>query len=564
MIAIIARLPSRDSSCSVSFRDKLAVAGLAMLCLTTHAQEISPQQPNVLIIVADDLGYSDLGAYGGEIETPNLDALAKSGLMFTRFYANASCSPTRAMLLSGTDNHVAGVGMMHELRARAPADAIIPSSYNGYLGLQIAALPEVLQAHGYRTIMAGKWHLGYSPAYFPSSRGFDHSFALLEGGAAHFRQDNMAGMPGWSTTWVEDGVTVDLPEDFYSSRFLTDYLVEHIGDGDRAAPFLAYAAYTAPHWPIQAPAADIARYRGRYDAGYEVIMAERLMRQRSLGIARIDSPSIPTLERITPWGAMTDEDRAIAAREMEAYAGMVAALDREIGRLIGHLRDTGQHENTIIVFLSDNGAEGSEHTNAEFLAQFDTSLENIGHRNSFVEYGAGWAQVGMTPNRMWKLTGFEGGNRVPAFIHYPSRIAPGVTDTLTTVMDVYPTILELTGAVHPGNEFRGRAVAPIQGVSLVPLLEGETTEAHPADFAVGFEVNRLGSLHTRDWKIVHSGNFTDSSWQLYDMSSEAGERRDVSTSNPERLATLLSLWAEFATRNGVLISETDGGPRPPF
>jgi arylsulfatase len=261
---------------------------------------------------------------------------------------------------------------------------------------------------------------------------------------------------------------------------------------------------------------------------------------------------------------MTADDRAVAARKMEAYAGMVTALDREIGRLVDHLRDTDQYENTIIVFLSDNGAEGFEHTNAEFLAQFDMSLENIGHRNSFTEYGAGWALVGSTPNRMWKLTGFEGGNRVPAFIHHPSLIAPGMTDTLATVMDLYPTILELAGASHPGAEFRGRAVEPIQGVSIVPLLKGEATDAHPADFAVGFEVNGQASLHMGDWKIAYSGNFTDSSWQLFNMNSGRGERADLSASNPEQLAVMLSQWAEFAARNDVIVGDTDSRPQLPF
>lgn len=542
----------------------LIVLVLATSSLRVSAQDLGPERPNVLIVVADDLGYSDLGVYGGEIETPNLDALAESGLMFTRFYANASCSPTRAMLLSGTDNHVAGVGMMHEGRVQAPADAVVPRAYDGYLGLQIAALPEVLQAHGYTTIMAGKWHLGYSPPHFPNNRGFDHSFALLEGGAAHFKQDNMAGLQGWSTTWIEDGAPAQLPEDFYSSRFLTDYLIEQIGADDRTAPFLAYAAYTAPHWPIQAPAEDIARYRGRYDEGYGTVMTARLARQRALGLARIDSPSAPVLERVTAWEAMSNDQRAIAAREMEAYAGMVTALDREVGRLIGHLRSTGQYENTIVVFMSDNGAEGFERASAEFLEQFDTSLDNIGHRNSFVEYGPAWAQVANTPNRMWKLTGYEGGNRVPAFIHYPALVAPGITETLVTVMDVYPTILDLTGAAHPGDEFRGRAVAATQGVSLVPLLRGDMTDAHPAAFAVGFEVNREASFHMRDWKIVYSADFSDSGWQLFDMSSTAGERVDLSTSNPEQLATMLDRWAEFAMRNGVVIGDTDRRPLRPF
>jgi arylsulfatase len=387
---------------------------------------------------------------------------------------------------------------------------------------------------------------------------------LLEGGAAHFRQENMAGLQDWETTWIEDGQPAEPPEDFYSSRFLTDYLIEQIGDGDGASPFLAYAAYTAPHWPIQAPREDIARYRGRYDAGYEAIMAERLERQQSLGIARIDSPPAPTLERTTPWESMTDEDRAIAAREMEAYAGMVTALDREIGRLIDHLHDTDQYENTIVVFLSDNGAEGYERASAAFLEQFDTSLENIGHRDSFVEYGPGWAQVSATPNRMWKLTGFEGGNRVPAFIHYPSLVEPGMTGTLATAMDLYPTILELTGAVHPGKEFRGRAVAPIQGVSLVPLLEGRVAQAHPADFVIGFEVNGHGSLHMRDWKIVYSGGFSDARWQLFNMDSRAGERVDLSASDQERLDAMLRLWTQFATSNGVVTGDGDDRPLLPF
>jgi arylsulfatase A-like enzyme len=542
----------------------LLPALLAPCCSLAQAQ---PQlqaprsaQPNVLIILADDLGYSDLGSLGGEIATPRLDALAAEGLLFTRFYANASCSPTRAMLLSGSDNHVAGVGMMYETRGRAPADADLPETHDGYLNLRVAALPEVLSANGYTTIMAGKWHLGYEPRFYPDQRGFDRSFALLEGGASHFKQDNMSGLQGWSTTWIEDGVPVELPDDFYSSRSLTDYLIEQIDAATIDAPFFAYAAYTAPHWPIQAPDEDIARYHGRYDAGYAAIMNERLARQRALGLARVDSPAEPAIEQTALWDSMNADERAASARMMEAYAGMVTALDREIGRLIDHLRETERYDDTVILFLSDNGAEGYVRATPEFAAQFDNSLDNLGRPDSFVEYGAGWAQIGTTPNRMWKLTGFEGGNRVPAFVHYPGRVQAGRTDALATIMDLYPTVLELTGVEAPGERFQGRLVAPVQGRSLLPLLLRQASSVHADDAVFGFEVNGQASLHAAQWKIVYSGRLTDSRWQLFDMDSADGERADLSFERPDKLASMLELWRSFAARNGVLTAGEDAHP----
>lgn len=342
------------------------------------------QRPNVLLIVADDLGFSDIGALGGEIATPNLDRLARQGMTFLDFHATPSCSTTRSALLSGNDPHLVGVGMMAEWRGRLKPEQRerLRPGYEGVLAAKVPTLAELLGDAGYHTYIAGKWHLGKQPELQPQKRGFEESYVLLEGGAANFKQANMALLPNYSTTYLHDGQPIGLPDDFYSSTWYTDRLIEMIerraGDG---RPFFAFAAYTAPHWPLQAPDAYLAKYRGRYDAGYQAIADQRLARQRELGLISEGYPSQAQLEGVPAWSTLSDEQQRQSARTMEVYAAMVEAFDAEVGRLLDHLRRSGQLDNTLVLFMSDNGPEGRDSMDARWVAEhFDNRQENYGRR----------------------------------------------------------------------------------------------------------------------------------------------------------------------------------------
>lgn len=399
----------------------LAASLLASAAAPAHAAE--PQKPNFLVIVADDLGYSDIGAFGGEIATPNLDRLALQGARLTDFHTAPTCSPTRSMLLTGADNHVAGLGSMAE--GLSP-NQIGKPGYEGYLRRDVATIAERLSAGGYRTLFSGKWHLGLKPDQDPHARGFQHSFALLQGGHNHFGL-GLSVDPTKGYTYSQDGrVLSSLPATFYSSDYFADRLIDELrvsgGKRGAAKPFFALLTFTAPHWPLQAPPEDIARYRGRYDEGFDVLRQRRLERQKQLGLLAPGTVAHSPKQPGGGWDSLTAGQKQIASRDMEIYAAMVDRLDRNVGRVIETLRQSGELDNTVIVFLADNGAEGldPETTGKELLgarvAKADNRLENRGAGTSYVAYGPGWAQAATAPS--WLIKGYatEGGTRTTAFV----------------------------------------------------------------------------------------------------------------------------------------------------
>ncbi|UXJ54996.1 arylsulfatase [Pseudomonas citronellolis] len=524
------------------------------------------QRPNVLLIVADDLGFSDIGALGGEIATPNLDRLARQGMTFLDFHATPSCSTTRSALLSGNDPHLVGVGMMAEWRGRLPPaqrERLRPG-YEGVLAARVPTLAELLGDAGYHTYIAGKWHLGKQPELQPQKRGFEESYVLLEGGAANFKQANMALLPNYSTTYLHDGQPIGLPDDFYSSTWYTNRLIEMIerraGDG---RPFFAFAAYTAPHWPLQAPDAYLAKYRGRYDAGYQAIAEQRLARQRELGLIPEGYPSQAQLEGVPAWSTLSDEQQRQSARTMEVYAAMVEAFDAEVGRLLDHLRRSGQLDNTLVLFMSDNGPEGRDSMDARWVAEhFDNRLENYGRRDSFLLQGSAWAQVSSLPGRRYKMTTYQGGYRVPLFAYMPQRIAAGRNTQLARVHDLLPTLLELAGAEQPGPRYRGREVIPPQGLSMLPLLFGRDARVHAADEPLGWELNGNAALRKGSLKLLYDVKDAQARWRLYDLASDPGERHDLAAQRPQALAELLRDWRAYAQRNNLRL-DAQGRPLVP-
>lgn len=541
------------------------------------------KQPNFLVVVADDLGFSDVGAFGGEIKTPHIDSLAREGVRLTDFHSAAACSPTRSMLLSGTDNHIAGVGAMAETIRDYQRDQ---PGYEGYLSDRVAALPELLRDAGYHTIMSGKWHLGLDPQHWPSKRGFDRSFSLLPGAGNHYGWEpqlpNNQQPPGvlgdTQIFYVEDDRHIepaDLGDDFFSSNSFTSKLLQYFEERDekrKDQPFFAYLPFSAPHWPLQAPESDRLAYRGRYDAGPEVLRQERIARLKELGLipdhARAHKVIAPQAATILSqaWSTLSDADKAFSSRTMETYAAMVQNMDTNIGRVLDYLRSTDELDNTLVLFMSDNGAEGlllEAHPIIRgdifsHIAQYyDNSLANIGNRDSYVWYGPHWASAATAPSRLYKGFSSEGGIRVPLILRYPplTQSRGGTVDhSFATVMDIAPTLLDLAQTAHPGTHYQGRPVVPIRGTSWLPHLTDPSANpaVHADDAVTGWELFDRQALRKGRWKaVLIPPPYGPGVWQLYDLAQDPGETDDRSGSEPEKLEELLRHWEEYVKEVGV-------------
>jgi arylsulfatase len=535
----------------------LAAAALWGLVVPAVAAD---QRPNVLLIVADDLGYSDIGAFGGEIATPHLDRLARSGLRLSQFYASPFCSPTRAMLLSGADNHRVGFGSMGELMT--PQQRSRPG-YEGYLSDRVLPFPQLLRDAGYHTYMAGKWHLGMREEHAPSNRGFEQSYAMLMGGAGHFDQTGIITQdPDKAPVayYRDNGNDAKIPsEGFYSSEFFASTLISYI-DADKAdgKPFFGYLAFTAPHWPLQAPDEYIRKYEGTYDVGYDVIRERRLTRMKALGLVPKDMKPYVGNPAWPRWKQLTPEQRRIESKRMAVYAAMVEAMDAQIGRVLAYLQRTGRLDNTVVVFMSDNGADGNtvldEGATREWAHRHrDNSVANTGRPGSFVEYGPGWAQVGSTPFNMYKAFMFEGGIAVPAIFSLPGNVKPGaISRAPAHVTDVAPTVLELAGVRHPGAQYQGREVVPLEGRSMLGLLTGRQAQVHE-EFTRGWELNGRRALRKGDWKIVQANKpWGTGQWQLFNLAQDRSELHDLAKKQPAKLKELLAEYERYVRANGVV------------
>jgi len=516
--------------------------------------DVPDQRPNILFILADDLGYSDLGIFGSEIPTPNLDMLALDGMLLTDFYANMTCSPTRSMLMSGTDSHLAGLGIMN---APVREDHKDQPGYLGYLNFRVASLADLMTDAGYNTYMTGKWHLGAEVETGPRARGFKRSFVSVDG-AAH--------LGGWDWRGPQpaeyrDGDTlVHVDDDFYTTRFYTERMLQYIEE-DRAEdqPFFAYLAYTAPHWPLQAPDASIASFKGWYDEGYEALYASRFARQQALDLVPENATPIDNSRFNPRWDTLAAEEQQIEARKMEVYAAMVSDLDTYIGQVIQYLKDIGEFDNTFIMFMSDNGAESGRRDLAPPISNFmgkeyDNSLANLGRGNSYVMYGPNWASVSATPFNRHKFTGFEGGVHVPAFVHFRGMGEGTRNDGFGTVMDLLPTFLALAGTEHPGTLYRGQEVLPVKGISLLPLFDGEVSEVHAPEEFMGWELYGHRSIRQGNWKLVWDQALPalERRWQLFNLVDDPFEQHDVSAEYPGQFADMQTLWDQYDAENEVI------------
>jgi arylsulfatase len=533
------------------------------------AADVPKGKPNILLIVADDMGYSDLGCFGGEISTPNLNALAARGLRATDFYVAPSCSPTRSMLLTGTDNHIAGIGNMAEWAG--PTQQGQPG-YEGYLNTRVVTVASLLRDAGYHTYMAGKWHLGEKPDQWPAARGFERDLSLLQGAGSHW-SDMLGLLPSEpKVTYTRNGERVkELPADYYSSKGLTDFIIQNIDENRQdGKPFFAYLAYQAPHGPLAVPDDWLDKYKGRYGEGYDAVRAERLDRQKKLGITGQDAVTFPRLPNIPAWDKLTDEQRRLAARKMELYAAMIEFMDDQIGRLIDHLQKAGKYDSTLIVFFSDNGAAGEDmgelvtklapEAKDWFDKTFDNRPENWGRPGSCIEYGPAWAQASSVPFRLYKGVVAEGGIRAPLIVSGPGVQHRGAIDhSVLHVMDILPTFLESAGVEHPAK-LPGSKVALPQGKSMWPLLAGREREIRTDGDWLGWELFGNRAIRQGDWKLLCllEGAGGTGDWELFNLKDDPAEMHDLSATHPEKREAMLKLWDEYVKTNNVILS--DAGP----
>lgn len=507
---------------------------------------------NVIIILADDLGYTDIGAFGGEIPTPNLDRLAFGGIRLTNLYASHSCSPSRAMLMSGVNPHAAGVG--------AVPGIVSPKgnpSYLGYLSPNVASLAELMQRAGYATMMTGKWDLGAANANSPVARGFDRSFALLHSAAGHFSDMTGLNKRNPRAEYREDYRNIAaLPDDFYSTTFYTDKMIDYIKRREnRSAPFFAYLAYTAPHWPLQAPEEWIEKFKGAYDDGFAPVLKKRLERGAALGVFKSPDASDKVRRMETFWSSLDEKGRRSAARRMEVYAAMVAIMDKEIGRLIDYLETSGEADNTVILFMSDNGPDFS---NTETLRpfrgwveeHFDNSIDNMGRRDSYISYGREWAEVGAGPFRLYKGTAGEGGVRTPGILYWPGDPKPGrIVDAFLSFADILPTAIDIAGLAHPGRH-EDATVLPPEGGSFAALLAGRpragAIRAEAENPPMVWESAGTVAVRKGEWKLFYAPSpLGEGEWRLYNLREDPYETNDLSSEHDEITKELRRHWEAY-------------------
>lgn len=529
-----------------SFFSKFSIIFLLFIslasCSKIEKQAQQTKKPNIILIVADDLGYADIGCFGGDIETPNIDALASNGIRFSSFHTAPMCAPTRAMILSGNDNHIAGMG--------AQGRVTNEFGYEGMLSNRIIPIPSLLKKAGYHTYMAGKWHLGSTPEANPNTKGFEHSFVLLGGAGNHYT--NESAFRKGNSNYTEDGKPTKWPEGEYSTNFYTDKIIEFI-DNDRAdgKPFFAFAAYTSPHWPLQVDEKHWGKYKGIYDDGYDELKERRLESLKKAGLIKDDALLPVNHEGIQPWDSLSATDKLKEARKMELYAGMVDNLDYNIGRLIKHLKDIGEFENTLIVFMSDNGAAHRDFYYAEGfedLAEYYTNdYENMGNYNSYVSYGPQWAEAGSAPFRYYKDYATQGGINTPLILSGSGIDRLGETHHgLATLMDLAPTFYELAEISYP-KTFNDHELSPLKGTSLLPFTSGKTNVIHTSDYVFGLEHYGNAMIRKGDWKITNFEKpFKIENFNLYNLSKDIAEQNDLKNMEPEKFTELLEEWKKFS------------------
>lgn len=540
------------NGCRARWRMRVLILSALLAGLTHNAPalaEIETGKPNIVVLLVDDAALMDFGVYGGEARTPNIDALAGRGALFTQYRSSPLCAPSRAMLLTGMDNHRNGVATIPEV---IPPEQEGKPGYTLSLEPGVATLADYLKEAGYRTYMTGKWHLGSAEGDLPVSHGFDRSFALDASGADNW--EDKSYMPFYAEApWYEDGKPAALPEDFYSSEFIVDKAIGYIDEGDSAAPFFAYVAFQAIHIPVQAPAEFTGNYDGVYDEGWEALREARHEKAIAQGLVPKGAKLAPMPEGSRRWSALSKDEQKLYAARMQVNAGMLEAMDFHVGRLIDHLKAKGLYENTIFVVTSDNGPEPSRGDDNWQLALwmkfngYHTGMKNIGEKGSWGFIGPEWANAAASPSDLFKFYAASGGVRVP-FVMAGPGIPHERVQSFAMVTDVAPTLLELAGIAPDATGRRS-----MTGRSLVSVLEGDAPHTYGPDDPAGFEVSGNTGFYLDGYKITRNmAPMGDGKWRLYDIGADPGETTDLSATRPETKQKLLAAYETYARKMGIL------------
>lgn len=542
------------------------LTGACVLSIASTQVWAEDDRPNILVLIADDMGFSDVGAFGSEIETPTIDRLAAEGMLFTNYHVGASCSPTRTMLISGVDNHLAGLGNMLEIQAD---NQFGEPGYEGHLNDKVVALPRLLKDAGYHTYMTGKWHLGHEPGTIAYDRGFEKSFMLAESGADNWVEQPYA--PFYDRVhYYEDDTLTSLPtEGYYSSDFWTqtmiDYIDSNLGDGK---PFLAWVGYQAVHYPHQAPKEFIDKYDGVYDAGFEALRASRLATQKEMGLVspgiELDSDLLKTSFQpwqMPDWDALSDEEKAFHARQMQTYAGMLDNMDGNIDRILSFLEEKGELDNTLVIFQSDNGPDPNQLPQSEayrdwynanydkvYIEDFNGDFSSMGQKGVYADYGPGWAAAAATPGSYFKTFSTEGGLRVPLIVRFPGVVEPGSkVEKFAYVRDVLPTILEVAGVERPGPVYDGREIYVPDGISMLPVLKGDVQTVRGEDQPVGYELAGSSAVFKGRYKLMQNlAPKGDGAWELFDIEADPSELTNLAADMPELVVEMRTFYEEWS------------------
>ncbi|CAM4289380.1 arylsulfatase [Cytophagaceae bacterium 50C-KIRBA] len=490
------------------------------------------KKPNIIVVLADDMGYSDIGLFGSEIKTPNLDALGQKGAAFTQFYNAGRCCPSRTSLLTGMYPHQAGMGLMVTTGKYDHTKPYQP--YQGFLSLETPTIAEELRKNGYQTFMSGKWHVGEQQEDWPNQRGFDHYFGLISGANSYYEVLSRRQL-------VEDNKKYVPNEHFYMTEAISDKAISYVKSAQAQKPFFLYVAYTAPHWPLHAPVKLIDQYRETYRKGWEKLRADRFARQQKSGLLT----NIHELPPIDPAIARFDtiKNPSVYIDKMATYAAMMQIMDEGIGRIMQEVKAKGEWENTMFVFLSDNGAchEILDDRSVRDLGEagYQQSLITpVGAKGSYTTYGKEWASAGNTPFRMYKHWMHEGGISTPLIVHFPKLIKKGFrTNQVGHIMDLFPTFLDVSHST-PSK--------PVQGKSLLPILNQKTRAAHPF---IAWEHQGNRAIREGDWKLVWDDEIKQ--WELYNLKKDRIEAHDLAKQMPEKRNDLLNKYTQWAQSLGV-------------
>ena len=523
----------------------LGLVSSLFLCAQAYAK------PNIVVLLVDDAGFMDLGGYGGEANTPNINRLADRGVRFSNYHTSPLCATSRAMLLTGLDSHRTGMGTLPEVVAQEQRGS---PAYALHLLPGIKTIADRLGDAGYETYMTGKWHLGHGDGDLPDSHGFDRSFTLDASGADNWEQKPF--IPYYDEApWFEDGKPATVPEDFYSSEFLVAKMQEYLDSRDRNKPFLAYIAFQAIHIPVQAPSEFTDRYTGVYRDGWQAILERRFERAKLLGLVAQET-TIPKMHpALSSWDSLPENKRVHYERSMMVNAGMLEAMDYHIGRLVAYLKSSHDLDNTVFIVTSDNGPEFNDPTTDPAFRlwmranSYHTDPDRAGERGYMGAIGPEWASAASVPGSLFKMYASEGGTRVPLIISAPGLSAPGFNGALSFVTDLAPTIAELAGIDNR---------ADMDGRSLLPILKGNAGHIYSADEPVGLEVAGNSALFKGHYKLTRNTlPHGDARWRLYNLNSDPGEMHDLSDERPDLRNVLLDDYIHYAASAGVVALPSD-------